>query len=97
MIEPGKPETDPRTGAASDPETTESERGPAFSEAELAKARAVVSRLQARIVKSTQEGRWNRVKVLERLLTHSHSAKILAVERVVTNKGRKTPGVDGDT
>ncbi len=51
-------------------------------------------RLQARIVKATQEGRWNKVKVLQRLLTHSHSGKVLAVRRVTENQGKRTPGVD---
>ena len=54
-----------------------------------------VRRLQARIVKATQEGRWNKVRVLQRLLTHSFSARCLAVKRVTTNQGKKTPGVDG--
>ncbi|WP_226830629.1 reverse transcriptase N-terminal domain-containing protein [Acidithiobacillus caldus] len=36
-----------------------------------AKATQNVRRLQARIVKATQEGRWNKVKVLQHLLTHS--------------------------
>ncbi len=30
-----------------------------------------VRRLQARIVKATQEGRWNKVNALQHLLTHS--------------------------
>jgi RNA-directed DNA polymerase len=51
-------------------------------------------RLQARIVKATQEGRWNKVKVLQRLLTHSFSGRSLAVKRVTTNQGKRTPGVD---
>jgi len=54
-----------------------------------------VRRLQARIVKATREGRWNRVKSLQRLLTHSFSGKALAVNRVTENKGKNTPGVDG--
>ena len=29
------------------------------------------------------------------LLTHSFHAKLLAVKRVTSNKGRKTPGIDG--
>lgn len=33
------------------------------------KANQSVSRLQARIVKATREGRWSKVKVLQRLLT----------------------------
>jgi RNA-directed DNA polymerase len=57
----------------------------------------LVRRLQARIVKATQAGKWNKVNVLQRLLAHSHSAKELAVRRVSHNDGRKTPGVDGET
>jgi RNA-directed DNA polymerase len=55
-----------------------------------------VRRLQARIVKATQEGKWNKVKVLQRLLTHSFSGKALAVRRVTENQGKNTPGVDKD-
>ncbi len=55
-----------------------------------------VRRLQARIVKATQEGRWGKVKVLQRLLTHSFSGKALAVRRVTENQGKKTAGVDKD-
>ena len=53
-----------------------------------------VRRLQARIVKATQAGRWNKVKALQRLLTCSFSGKALAVKRVTDNKGKRTPGVD---
>lgn len=53
-----------------------------------------VRRLQARIVKATREGRWGKVKALQRLLTHSFSGKALAVKRVTENKGKKTAGVD---
>jgi len=56
-----------------------------------------VRRLQARIVKATQERRWGRVKSLQWLLTHSFSGRALAVDRVTTNQGAKTPGVDGAT
>lgn len=55
-----------------------------------------VQRLQARIVKATQEGRWGKVKALQHLLTHSFSGKALAVRRVTENRGKKTPGVDKD-
>lgn len=54
-----------------------------------------VSRLQARIVKAIQEGRWGKVKALQHLLTRSFSGKILAVKRATENKGKNTPGVDG--
>lgn len=50
--------------------------------------------LQTRIVKATQEGRHNKAKALQWLLTHSFSGKALAVKRVTENKGKNTPGVD---
>ena len=56
-----------------------------------------VKRLQARIVKATAEGRWGKVKNLQRILTHSFSAKAIAVKRVTENKGKRTAGVDGET
>ncbi|MFI5304956.1 MAG: group II intron reverse transcriptase/maturase [Nitrospiria bacterium] len=56
-----------------------------------------VRRLQTRIVKATQEGKHGRVKSLQWLLTHSFSAKTLAVKRVTENQGKKTPGVDQET
>src|SRR5277367_4819115 len=61
------------------------------------RCRQNVKRLQARIVKATQEGRWGKVKALQWLLTHSLSGKALAVNRVTENKGKDTPGVDGET
>ena len=53
-----------------------------------------VKRLQMRIAKATREGRHNRARALQWLLTHSHDAKLLAVRRVTSNTGAKTPGVD---
>lgn len=54
-----------------------------------------VNRLQVRIAKAVAEQRWNRAKALQHLLTHSLSAKLLAVKRVISNKGGRTPGMDG--
>ena len=56
---------------------------------------ASVKRLQVRIAKATREARWGKVKSLQRLLTRSHSGKMLAVKRVTENRGKNTPGVDG--
>jgi len=53
-----------------------------------------VHRLQMRIAKAVSEGRHGKVKALQWLLTHSFHAKLMAVRRVVQNKGGKTPGVD---
>src|SRR5947207_511830 len=60
-------------------------------------AHRTVRRLQARIVKATQEGKWGKVKALQHLLTRSFSGKALAVKRVTENQGKRTPGVDGET
>jgi len=54
-----------------------------------------VRRLQARIVKAVREGKWHKVKALVYLLTHSFCGRAMAVLRVVSNNGAKTPGVDG--
>jgi len=50
--------------------------------------------MQIRLTKATQEGDWRRVKSLQRWLTHSFSAKALAVKRVTENQGKRTAGVD---
>src|SRR5260370_12954855 len=54
-----------------------------------------VRRLQARIVKAVREGKWHKVKALVYLLTHSFAGRAMAILRVVSNEGAKTPGVDG--
>lgn len=57
----------------------------------------VVARLQTRIAKAVKAGNWRKARSLQKLLTRSTSAKALAVRRVTENRGRKTPGVDGQT
>jgi RNA-directed DNA polymerase len=58
-------------------------------------ARREVRRLQMRIAKAVKENRWNKVRTLQHLLTRSFYAKLLAVKRVTSNKGKNAPGVDG--
>jgi RNA-directed DNA polymerase len=58
------------------------------------KAHQTVRRLQTRIAKAVKERRWNKVKALSWLLTHSFAGKAIAVKRLTVNKGKKTPGVD---
>lgn len=52
-----------------------------------------VQRLQFRIVKAIQSGKQGRAKALQWILTHSFSAKALAVKRITNNRGKATPGV----
>jgi RNA-directed DNA polymerase len=61
------------------------------------KVHRTVRRLQARIVKAVREGKWHKVRSLVYLLTHSFSGRAMAINRVVSNDGAKTPGVDGVT
>lgn len=79
---------DPSVGATTD-------RPAAWHQINWRKAERTVRRLQTRIAQATQAGRWDKVKALQRLLTHSFSGKALAVRRVTENTGKRTPGVDG--
>ena len=65
-----------------------------WSKIDWNKCERFVQKLQARIVKAQREGRHNKVKALQWMLTHSFYAKALAVKRVTTNKGKSTSGVD---
>ena len=60
-------------------------------------AHQTVRELQVRIAKATQAKQWRKVKALQRLLTRSFSARALAVKRVTENRGKNTPGVDGES
>jgi len=59
------------------------------------KVKQSVKSLQLRIAKATREGKHNKAKALQWMLTHSFAAKLLAVKRVTENSGKRTPGVDG--
>ena len=58
------------------------------------KYQPLVKRLQMRIAKAVSEGKHGKARSLQWLLTHSFAAKIIAVKRVTSNTGRRTPGVD---
>ncbi len=53
-----------------------------------------VRRLQVRIAKAIQLGQHRKASALQWLLTHSRAARLLAVRRVTTNRGARTPGID---
>lgn len=53
-----------------------------------------VRAMQSRLAKASQDGNWRKVKALQRWLSHSFSAKALAVKRVTENQGKRTAGVD---
>jgi len=68
---------------------------PTWRSIDWQKARREVRRLQMRIAKAVEERKYRRAKSLQWILTHSFYAKALAVKRVTSNKGKKTPGVEG--
>ena len=87
--------TNPNSSTASSVAGASSHPGDGWYDIEWRKVHQNVRRLQARIVKATQEQRWGKVKALQRLLTRSFSGKALAVKRVTENQGKRTPGIDG--
>jgi 5-methylcytosine-specific restriction endonuclease McrA len=58
------------------------------------RAHRIVKSLQRRIVAAIKQGRWGKVKSLQWILTHSFSAKVLAIRRVTENTGSRTSGID---
>lgn len=61
------------------------------------KAYRFVRKTQLKIAQATIASDWRRVFRLQRLLAHSFYGRCMAVKRVTENRGRKTPGVDGET
>jgi RNA-directed DNA polymerase len=57
--------------------------------------RLKVKRLQIRIAQAAKQGKYRKMRSLQWLLAHSRHAKLLAIRRVTSNKGRSTPGIDG--
>lgn len=55
-----------------------------------------ILKIQRRIVKATQNNQWRIVRSLQKLLTNSLVTKQLAVKQVTENRGKLTPGVDGE-
>jgi RNA-directed DNA polymerase len=56
-----------------------------------------VEGLQHRIVQAVRKGQFRKAKSLQWLLTNSFHAKLLAVKKVTSNKGKNTAGIDGIT
>lgn len=65
-----------------------------WTEIDWDKCERRVRKLQIRIVKAQKEKRYNKVKALQYLLVTSLEAKLLAIKRVTSNKGKRTAGVD---
>ena len=59
--------------------------------------KAHVYQIQMRIAKSIREGRWGKAQALQHLLSRSFYGRLWAVKRIISNKGSRTPGIDGVT
>jgi RNA-directed DNA polymerase len=60
------------------------------------KVQSVVSKLQRRIYRASQSGNLVLARKLQKILTKSMSAKLIAVRKVTQdNQGKKTAGIDG--
>jgi len=55
-----------------------------------------VYKLQCEISKAWKDGDLGKVRRLQQQLVESFAARVLAVKKVMENKGAKTPGVDGE-
>ena len=53
-----------------------------------------VQKLQRRIAKAVRDRKFGKARSLQNILTRSLAARALAVKRVTTNTGARTPGVD---
>ena len=65
-----------------------------WCEFDFTSAKHHVQKLQRRIDKALREGEFSKISYLQNLLIHSHSAKMLAVKAVTSNRGKYTPGID---
>lgn len=68
--------------------------GKGWCEFDFTSATHHVQKQQWRIEKALIEGEFSKVAYLQNLLIHSHSAKMLAVKAVTSNRGKYTPGID---
>lgn len=66
-----------------------------WEDIDFIKAEKVLKKLQRRIAVAYRNQRHDVVVTLQHQLIHSFSAKALAVQRVSSNRGKNTPGVDG--
>jgi RNA-directed DNA polymerase len=69
-----------------------------WAEIDWQRARRRVKNLRQRLYRATENGQWNKVRSLTKLMLRSHSNLLLSVRHVTQeNAGRKTAGIDGQT
>lgn len=69
---------------------------PEWCDIDWKRARQRVKNLRQRIYRATENGQWNKVRSLTKLMLRSHSNLLVSVRRVTQeNQGKKTAGLDG--
>ena len=86
----------PSTISVKDKKLTNAQLHQQWQNIDWKKVEKGVNNLQTRITKAVIANKWHLVKKLQYLLTHSYSAKLLAVRRVTTNRDKRTAGIDGE-
>ena len=68
-----------------------------WSQVDWKKAERSVQNLRFRIFRAAKEQRWKQVRNLTKLLLRSYANRLVSVRRITqVNRGRHTPGVDGE-
>lgn len=71
---------------------------PEWADSDWQRAQRRVKNLRQRIYRATENGQWNKVRSLTKLMLRSHSNLLVSVRRVTQeNQGKRTPGLDGQT
>ena len=79
----------------SDANRTEKQSALDWNAIDWRKVNRIVRNLRKRIFRATQEGNWDKVQSLQRLMLRSTSNVAQSVRRVTqVNQGKNTPGVD---
>src|SRR6059036_1352767 len=87
---------DKEVDAVTNATTVQSQQEGGWASIDWTAATRVVQRLQQRIFRASQQGRWRQVRSLQKLLLRSDANLVLSVRQVTqVNDGRATPGVDG--
>ena len=73
---------------------TSDRRSTCYEEIDFRKAKFAVKKLQKQITDALINNKPRKADVLVHNLIHSFYARALAVRKVTTSKGHKTPGVD---
>jgi RNA-directed DNA polymerase len=91
-----KTEGRPRTATLDEEKLTPQQAALRWEVIDWAVVENFITKAQTRIAKATVEGNARVARELQRMLTHSHYAKLWAIRQVSATQGKRTAGVDRD-